>query len=135
MSSAWRLYRDPVLLQTSQNVELLREEKCLHVSDLAAALRPWLELDSSRGNHVAGRMLNLQQEPLATLRQAVDLLLERKNRVWARVLIHLLSDCEDMNPKLSRWVIQLNNAGQRGSCDEQVDVEWMNIRVVKFEYF
>uniref|UniRef100_G3QC75 RING-type E3 ubiquitin transferase n=1 Tax=Gasterosteus aculeatus aculeatus TaxID=481459 RepID=G3QC75_GASAC len=108
---AWRLYRDPVLLQTSQNVELLREEKCLHVSDLAAALRPWLELDSSRGNHVAERMLNLQQEPLATLRQAVDLLLERKNRVWARVLIHLLSDCEDMNPKLSRWVIQLNNAG------------------------
>ncbi|XP_037322958.2 E3 ubiquitin-protein ligase TTC3 [Pungitius pungitius] len=120
---AWRLYRDPVLLQTSQNAELLREEKCLSASDLAAALRPWLELDSSRGNQVAERMLNLkhhhhhqqEEEEAGSLRQALDLLLERKNRIWARVLVHLLCDCEDINPKLGSWAIQLNNAGLKAA--------------------
>ncbi|KAM8899891.1 E3 ubiquitin-protein ligase TTC3 isoform 2-T2 [Spinachia spinachia] len=112
---AWRLYRDPVLLQTSQNVELLREEKCLHASDLAAALRPWLELDSWRGNQVAVRMLNLQQEAQGTLGQALDLLLERKNRVWARVLVHLLCDRADINHKVGRWAIELDNAGLKAA--------------------
>ncbi|XP_068571715.1 E3 ubiquitin-protein ligase TTC3 [Cebidichthys violaceus] len=108
---AWVLYRDRVLLQISENMELLREEKGLHVSLLTDSLKPWLELDSSRGNQVAGRILNWQQEPLETLSDVVELLLERKNRVWARVLIQLLSGCLDINPKLSNWALQLNNAG------------------------
>uniref|UniRef100_A0A8D0D818 Tetratricopeptide repeat domain 3 n=1 Tax=Sander lucioperca TaxID=283035 RepID=A0A8D0D818_SANLU len=109
--SAWLLYRDRVLLQISQNMELLREEKGLHVSALTSSLKPWLELDSSRGNQVAARILNWQLEPLENLGQAVELLLERKNRVWARVLIQLLSTCQDINPKLNNWACQLNNAG------------------------
>ncbi|XP_034744945.1 E3 ubiquitin-protein ligase TTC3 [Etheostoma cragini] len=108
---AWLLYRDRVLLQISQNMDLLREEKGLHVSALAGSLKPWLELDSSRGNQVAARILNWQLEPLENLGQAVELLLERKNRVWARVLIQLLSTCQDINPKLNNWACQLNNAG------------------------
>ncbi|XP_040005751.1 E3 ubiquitin-protein ligase TTC3 [Xiphias gladius] len=108
---AWLLYRDRVLLQISQNMELLKEEKALHVSALTGSLRPWLELDSSRGNQLAERMLNWQQEPLETLGQAVELLLERKNRVWARILIQLLSSCLDVNPKLNKWACHLNNAG------------------------
>ncbi|XP_076606314.1 E3 ubiquitin-protein ligase TTC3 [Chaetodon auriga] len=108
---AWLLYRDRVLLQISQNMELLREEKGLHMSALTGALRPWLELDSSRGNRLAGRILNWQQEQLETLGQVVEVMLERKNRVWARVLIQLLSSCEDINPKLSSWACQLNKAG------------------------
>ncbi|XP_031163906.1 E3 ubiquitin-protein ligase TTC3 isoform X2 [Sander lucioperca] len=108
---AWLLYRDRVLLQISQNMELLREEKGLHVSALTSSLKPWLELDSSRGNQVAARILNWQLEPLENLGQAVELLLERKNRVWARVLIQLLSTCQDINPKLNNWACQLNNAG------------------------
>ncbi|XP_068455847.1 E3 ubiquitin-protein ligase TTC3 [Clinocottus analis] len=108
---AWLLYRDRVLLQISQNMELLREEKGLRVSILTDRLKPWLELDSSRGNSVARRILNWQQEPLETLTQVVELLLERKNRVWARILIELLSGCLDINPKLSNWACQLNNAG------------------------
>lgn len=114
--SAWLLYRDRVLLQISQNMELLKEEKALHVSALTGSLRPWLELDSSRGNQLAERMLNWQQEPLETLGQAVELLLERKNRVWARILIQLLSSCLDVNPKLNKWACHLNNAGQHSSC-------------------
>ncbi|XP_034405472.1 E3 ubiquitin-protein ligase TTC3 [Cyclopterus lumpus] len=108
---AWLLYRDRVLLQISQNMELLREEKGLQVSVLTDRLKPWLELDSSRGNSVARRILNWQEEPLETLSQVVELLLERKNRVWARILIQLLSGCLDINPKLSNWACQLNNAG------------------------
>ncbi|XP_023117643.2 E3 ubiquitin-protein ligase TTC3 isoform X2 [Amphiprion ocellaris] len=106
---AWLLYRDRVLLQINQHMELLREEKGLQVSALSSSLKPWLELDSSRGNPLAGRMLNWQQ--LQTLGQAVELLLERRNRVWARVFIQQLSICEEINPKLNSWACQLNDAG------------------------
>ncbi|XP_051793252.1 E3 ubiquitin-protein ligase TTC3 isoform X2 [Acanthochromis polyacanthus] len=108
---AWLLFRDRVLLQISQHMELLREEKGLQVSALTSGLKPWLQLDSSRGNPLAGRMLNWQQEQLQTLGQAVELLLERRNRVWARVFIQQLSICEEVNPKLNSWACQLNDAG------------------------
>ncbi|XP_024921263.1 E3 ubiquitin-protein ligase TTC3 isoform X2 [Cynoglossus semilaevis] len=108
---SWLRYRDPVLLQISQTMDLLMETKSLQVSVLVESLKPWLELDSSRGNQVADRMLNWQNESLETFSQAVELLLERKNRVWARVLIHLLSNSEDLNPKVSKWACQLNDTG------------------------
>ncbi|XP_020496201.2 E3 ubiquitin-protein ligase TTC3 [Labrus bergylta] len=110
---AWLLYRDRVLLQISQNMELLREEKGLHVSTLTGTLKPWLELDLSKGNQIAQRILNLQQEeqPDLTLGHTVELLLERKNRVWARVFVEVLSSCEDLNPKLNNWACHLNDAG------------------------
>ncbi|KAG7217207.1 hypothetical protein INR49_027751 [Caranx melampygus] len=109
---AWLMYRDRVLLQISQNMELLRQEKSLQVSALTGSLRPWLELDSSRGNVLAKRMLNWQQEEsLGTFCQAVEVLLERKNRVWARVLLQLISGCLDINPKLKNWACRLNDAG------------------------
>ncbi|XP_035034224.2 E3 ubiquitin-protein ligase TTC3 isoform X2 [Hippoglossus stenolepis] len=108
---AWLLYRDRVLLQISQNMELLREEKSLQGSALIISLKPWLELDSKRRNQLAERMLNWQQEPLETFCRAVELLLERKNRVWARVLIEMLSSSLDVNQKLNNWAFQLNNAG------------------------
>ncbi|XP_072230625.1 E3 ubiquitin-protein ligase TTC3 isoform X2 [Leuresthes tenuis] len=108
---AWLLYRDRVLLQISQNMDSLREENGLHISALTSSLKPWLELDLFKGNQIAKRLLNWQQEPLETLGQAVELLLERKNRVWARVFIQQLSSCVDINPKLSSWAVQLNDAG------------------------
>lgn len=112
MPTAWLLYRDRVLLQISQNMELLKEEKGLQVSTLTSSLKPWLELDLSRGNQIAGRILNWQEEQLESLGQVTELLLERRNRVWARVLIQLLSSCLDINPKLNNWACQLNNSGQ-----------------------
>ncbi|KAM7398393.1 hypothetical protein PAMA_006344 [Pampus argenteus] len=108
---AWLLYKDRVLLQISQNLELLREEKGLPVLTLISSLKPWLELDLSRGNQLAGMMLNWQEEKLETLGQAIELLLQRKNRVWARVLIHHLASCLDTNPKINNWACQLNDAG------------------------
>lgn len=108
---AWLHFRDHVLLQVSQHMALLREERTVPVSALTTSLKPWLELDRSRGNHIAGKMLNWLSEPLETLGQAVELLLERRNRVWARVLIYVLSNRSDIHPKLSSWACQLNNAG------------------------
>ncbi|XP_062263048.1 E3 ubiquitin-protein ligase TTC3 [Platichthys flesus] len=112
---AWLLYRDRVLLQISQNMELLREVNSLQGSALMIGLKPWLELDSRRGNQLAERMLNMQQEPLETFGQAVELLLERKNRVWARVMIEMLSSSLDVNHELNDWAFQLNNAGLKAA--------------------
>ncbi|XP_028322024.1 E3 ubiquitin-protein ligase TTC3 [Gouania willdenowi] len=108
---AWLLYRDRVLLQISQNIDLLKEETALQVSVVTRSLKPWLELDSLRGNQIAGQMLEWSEGQMPSLGQAVELLLERKNRVWARVFIQELSICADVNPKLSSWACQLNDAG------------------------
>lgn len=89
--AAGQRYRDPVLLQLSQNVELLREEQSLQVSTLADSLRPWLTLDLQRGNELAGRLLRWEEERLETVHQVTEVVLERKNRIWARVVVQLLS--------------------------------------------
>ncbi|XP_076017533.1 E3 ubiquitin-protein ligase TTC3 [Genypterus blacodes] len=104
-------YMDRVLLQISQYMELLRVESGLSVSALTRTLKPWLELDWSRGHQISGGILNWQSEPPETLGQGVELVLERKNRVLARVLIQLLSSCLDINPRLYEWACQLNKAG------------------------
>ncbi|XP_034033385.1 E3 ubiquitin-protein ligase TTC3 [Thalassophryne amazonica] len=106
---AWLVYRDPVLHQISQNMELLRDEEHLLVSELCSTLKPWLELDASRGSQLAERLLN--QEQGHTLVQVLELLLERKNRVWGRVFIHTISHYPDINPKLCKWACQLDSAG------------------------
>ncbi|XP_077402807.1 E3 ubiquitin-protein ligase TTC3 isoform X2 [Vanacampus margaritifer] len=108
--NAWLLYQDRVLVQVSQMMQLLRQEKALAVSAVSACLKPWLELDSARGNQLAGKLLNWEQERVETLDQAVELLLERKNRIWARVFIQLLSNTLDINVELSHWAGRLNDA-------------------------
>uniref|UniRef100_H3C3U7 RING-type E3 ubiquitin transferase n=1 Tax=Tetraodon nigroviridis TaxID=99883 RepID=H3C3U7_TETNG len=109
------IYRDPVLLQISQNMELLREEKSLQVATLASALRPWLRLDSTKNNQLALKLLSWEKERLETVGQFVEVLLERENRVWARVFIQVLGDCGDVNPKLYNWACYLNDAGLKAA--------------------
>lgn len=97
----------------SQKMELLREERSLQAATLASALKPWLTLDSMRNNQLALKLLSWQQEGLETLGQFVEVLLERNNRVWARVFVHVLSNCGEANPKLYKWACCLNESGQR----------------------
>lgn len=111
--AASQRYRDPVLLQLSQNVELLREEQNLQVSTLADSLRPWLTLDQQRGNQLAGRLLRWEEERLETVYQVTEVVLERKNRIWARVVVQLLGKSQTINPKLSKWAQRLDDAGQQ----------------------
>lgn len=100
-------------MQISQNTELLREEKSLHMSSLTSSLKPWLILDSQKGNQLAVKLLHWEKEQLETVGQVIEILLERKNRVWARVFIQVLSNCVGINPKLYDWACQLNNAGEQ----------------------
>lgn len=71
-------------------------------------LKPWMKLDEDKG-HVS--VLKDRTEP-QVLRELVDLLLERKNRVWARIFLHNLSTCQDIKPKVHEWAQQLDNAGK-----------------------
>lgn len=92
-------------------MELFREERSLQVAPLASALKPWLTLDSMKNNQLALKLLSWKKERLETVGQFVEVLLERKNRVWARVFIHVLSNCGDVNPKLHTWARYLNDTG------------------------
>lgn len=106
------MYRDQVLLLISQNMELLREEKSLQAATLASALKPWLTLDSMKNNQLALKLLSWEKEGLETVGQFVEVLLERKNRVWARVFVHVLSNCGEVNLKLYKWACCLNDSGK-----------------------
>lgn len=94
-------------------MELLREEQSLQVSTLADSLRPWLTLDMQRGNQLAGRLLRWEEERLETVYQVTEVVLERKNRIWARVVVQLLGKSQSINPKLSKWAQRLDDAGQQ----------------------
>ncbi|KAM9788400.1 E3 ubiquitin-protein ligase TTC3 [Neosynchiropus ocellatus] len=105
------VFKDGVLRQLSQKLPLLREEKALSVSTVTRGLKPWLELDLTRGSQLAHRLLHWQKEQIDSLGVVVEMILERKNRVWARVFVHILSGAEGVNPKLSSWASRLNDAG------------------------
>lgn len=72
-------------------------------------LKPWMDLDQIKGNKLGTSYTERQVESLGDV---VELLLEKKNRVWARVFIHGLSSCLVTSPKLHDWAHQLNSAGQ-----------------------
>lgn len=72
-------------------------------------LKPWMDLDQIKGNKPG---TSYTERKVESLGDVVELLLERKNRVWARVFIHGLSCCLDTSPKLHDWAHQLNCAGQ-----------------------
>ncbi|XP_072515716.1 E3 ubiquitin-protein ligase TTC3 isoform X2 [Salminus brasiliensis] len=100
------LYGDRVLHQIHESRELFNDE--LHnISTMLMCLRPWMELDEANG-HVS--MLKGRTEP-QIMRELVDMLLERSNRVWARLFVHNLSGCNNLKPKLHDWAQQLDSAG------------------------
>ena len=105
-SSGRSLLRDRGLFQLQQNRELLGERRGDDLPALVARLMPWVELDSSKGNAVAARILGMGPSQVETLGQVVDLLLERENRVWARVLIEFLGGS-------LKWARRLDNEGER----------------------
>ncbi|KAL0183329.1 hypothetical protein M9458_022704, partial [Cirrhinus mrigala] len=69
-------------------------------------LRPWLDLFESKG-HESVLNSHFDAGPLS---QLVDLLLESKNRVWARVFIETLASTLHIQPKLQHWAQHLDNA-------------------------
>lgn len=97
---------DRVLHQIHDNRGLFKEES-VNISCILDHLRPWLDLFESKGHE---SVLNSRREPGA-LWELVDLLLESRNRVWARVFIQTLSLTLHIKPRLQLWAQQLDNAG------------------------
>lgn len=105
------VYSDRVLHQIDKNRDLFNDEGH-NILSMLVCLRPWMKLDEDKGHE---SVLKDRADP-QVLRELVDLLLERKNRVWARLFLHNLSDCQDVKPKVHEWAQQLNNAGKMQSC-------------------
>ncbi|KAJ7996986.1 hypothetical protein DPEC_G00224220 [Dallia pectoralis] len=105
-SSTWLSYGDRVLLHIHKNRELFRDESH-NVSVLMEYLKPWMDLDQLKGN----KLCLFESRQPETLGDVVDLLLERKNRVWARIFIQSLSSCLDTSSKLHDWAQELERAG------------------------
>ncbi|XP_066506429.1 E3 ubiquitin-protein ligase TTC3 isoform X2 [Hoplias malabaricus] len=101
------VYEDRVLRQIHESRELFRDE-IINISTMLMCLRPWMERDKAKGHAI------VQAEP-NTLMELVDLLLEVRNRVWARLFVHKLCDCQNIKPKLHNWAQQLESAGLKAA--------------------
>lgn len=101
---------DPVLNQIHENKELFKEESG-NITCVLEHLRPWLDLYDSKGHE---SMLNKYTEDI-TLSELVDLLLEARNRVWARVFIETLGSWLHIKPRLQQWAQQLDSAGLKAA--------------------
>lgn len=101
------VHGDRVLHQIDKNRDLFNDETH-SISGILLCLRPWMKLDEDKGN---ASVLKDRAEP-QVLRDLVDLLLERKNRVWARLFLHNLSGYQEVKPEVHEWAQQLNNAGK-----------------------
>ncbi|KAG9351552.1 hypothetical protein JZ751_022803 [Albula glossodonta] len=106
-SQAWLFYGDRVLHQIFENKELLKEETH-DISAFIKCLLPWRERERGEENAVQSF-----KEP-ESFGDVVDFLLERKNRVWARIFIQLLSTL-DISPKLHDWACRLDSAGLKAA--------------------
>ncbi|XP_050976999.1 E3 ubiquitin-protein ligase TTC3 isoform X2 [Labeo rohita] len=104
------IYMDRVLHQIHDNKGLFKEES-VNISCFLERLRPWLDLFESKGHE---SVLNSHRDS-GPLSEHVDLLLESKNRVWARVFIETLASTLHIQPKLQHWAQQLDNAGLKAA--------------------
>ncbi|XP_016417316.1 E3 ubiquitin-protein ligase TTC3-like, partial [Sinocyclocheilus rhinocerous] len=104
------IYVDRVLHQIHDNKGLFKEES-VNISCFLEHLRPWLDLFESKGHE---SVLNRRRDP-GPLWELVDLLLESRNRVWARVFIETLGLTLHIKPKLQQWAQQLDNAGLKAT--------------------
>ncbi|XP_058267623.1 E3 ubiquitin-protein ligase TTC3 isoform X2 [Hemibagrus wyckioides] len=104
------VHGDRVLHQIDKNRDLFNDETH-SISGMLLCLRPWMKLDEDKGN---ASVLKDRAEP-QVLRDLVDLLLERKNRVWARLFLHNLSGYQEVKPEVHEWAQQLNNAGLKAA--------------------
>ncbi|CAM4728517.1 unnamed protein product [Leuciscus chuanchicus] len=104
------IYVDRVLHQIHDNKGLFKEEP-VNISVFWEHLRPWLDLCESKeqASVVNGR------RDTGSLSELADLLLESRNRVWARVFIHTLACGLHITPRLQQWAQHLDNAGLRAA--------------------
>ncbi|KAL0994489.1 hypothetical protein UPYG_G00122920 [Umbra pygmaea] len=105
-STTWLSYGDRVLLQIRENKDLFRDETH-NISVLMKEMKPWMDLEQFKED----KPCTLVTGQMETLTDMVELLLERKKRVWGRIFIHFLSNCLDNSSKLYDWAQHLERAG------------------------
>lgn len=77
----------------------------LDMSAFKTSLEPWIERDKAKGLEYP--TLNWKKLP-----EVVDMLLQRRNRVWARIFIQELSHFAVLKPELLEWAQHLNSQGE-----------------------
>ncbi|XP_064207284.1 E3 ubiquitin-protein ligase TTC3 isoform X2 [Anguilla rostrata] len=106
-SQSWLIYGDRVLHQIFENKELLKEDTH-DISDFMKCIHPWRERQKGKADSV-----QCLKEP-GSMGDLADLLLEQKNRVWARIFVQYLSSL-DISPKLHSWAHRQDSAGLRAA--------------------
>lgn len=100
---AW-LDEDHVLRKIGEMKESFADEN-LNMSAFKTYLTDWIERDIAKGLEYP--TLNWE-----ALTDVVDMLLQRKNRVWARIFIQELCNFADLKPELLEWALHLNSQGE-----------------------
>ncbi|XP_061857095.1 E3 ubiquitin-protein ligase TTC3 isoform X3 [Colius striatus] len=97
---------DRVLQRISQNSEKIKTAVC-DTSKLLKELLSWFVI-SEEDYTSYSKTSSMSRE---VMEQLISYLIQEKNRVKTRGFIHVLSELEEMDPKLHKWLKHLNNLG------------------------
>lgn len=98
---------DRVLQHISRNAEQIKT--AVHdASKLLKELLSWFVI-SEEDYTSYSRTSSTSHE---VMEQLISYLIQEKNRVKTRVFIHVLSELEEVDPKLLKWLKHLNNLGR-----------------------
>lgn len=97
---------DRVLQRISQNAEQIKTA----VRDASKLLKELLSWSVINGEDYTSYCKTSSMSH-AVMEQLISYLIQEKNRVKTRGFIHVLSELEEVDPKLQKWMKHLNNLG------------------------
>lgn len=98
---------DRVLQYIIQNAEQIKTGVC-NTSKLLSELLSWWII--SKEDYAAYSINSSLSNEM--MEQLISNLIQEKNRVKTRIFIHVLSEFEEVDPKLHEWAKHLNNFGR-----------------------
>ncbi|KAM8819862.1 E3 ubiquitin-protein ligase TTC3 [Eudromia elegans] len=101
---------DRVLQCIIQNAEKIKTA-VLNVSKLLKELLLWCVI-SGEDYMSYSKITSMSHE---VMEQLISYLIQEKNKVKTRLFIHVLSELEDVDPKLRKWMKHLNNLGLKAT--------------------
>nr|XP_009665858.1 PREDICTED: E3 ubiquitin-protein ligase TTC3 isoform X2 [Struthio camelus australis] len=101
---------DRVLQRITQNAEQIKT--AVHdVSKLLKELFSWCVI-SEEDYMSYSKITGMSHE---VMEQLISYLIQEKNRIKTRIFIHVLSELEEVDPKLHKWMKHLNNLGLKAT--------------------
>ncbi|XP_010226687.1 PREDICTED: E3 ubiquitin-protein ligase TTC3 [Tinamus guttatus] len=101
---------DRILQCIIQNAEKIKTA-VLDVSKLLKELLSWCVI-SGEDYMSYSKITSMSRE---VMEQLISYLIQEKNRVKTRLFIHVLSELEEIDPKLHKWMKHLNNLGLKAT--------------------